>query len=337
MIDLAEAECVFVTGGCGFIGAEVVNQLLSRYPNLKVVNIDALTYAARCDRIEETPRYELIVERIEDQHAMRLLVDAYRPEAIIHLAAETHVDRSISGSIVFVDSNVKGTASILEAIKGKKTKLLYVSTDEVYGEAKGEREFVETDELNPRNPYSATKAAGEILVKAYANTFDIDYTITRGANTYGVGQRGGKLIPESVRRLVAGEHALLYGDGEHQREWLHVSDHASGIIQALLVGGDGRTFNIGSGTRATNQQVVAQIAAAVYGRQSIPHPFVEYGPDRLGHDTRYALDSSKLKETGWKTEFQGPLPLHEETLNLIIEAERAENPGILTGKAPGSS
>jgi len=326
-----DVKTILVTGGCGFIGSSVVNQLLTRYPNVEVINIDALTYAADPTRVNATDKYTLIERWIDDAHSTKEIIARTKPDLVIHLAAESHVDRSIENGLKFVDSNVRGTASILEALKGTKIPILYVSTDEVYGEAQDTRGFLETDRKQPRNPYSATKAAGEDLVEAFANTFGVRFAITRGSNTYGARQNSEKFIPATVRRLRTGSPAVLYGDGQQVREWLHVEDHASAIIRVaeLLLSGldDGGPFiyNIGSGVYGRNIDVFRQLAAA----SGAANPSYELVRDRPGHDRRYSIDSRRLRRLGWQPEHSpaGPQengefwPLEEAEVMAIVAAQ----------------
>lgn len=321
MIDLKKASCVLVTGGCGFIGSYVVNLLLREYPHLRVLNVDKLTYAADPSRIKETSQYVHFEEDVAVPHVMERIFNDYGVDAVIHLAAESHVDNSIRGGIAFIDTNVKGTAVIMEALKERKIPILFVSTDEVYGEAEGDREFVEEAPLAPRNPYSASKAAAELVVKGYGDTFGVPYVITRGSNTYGIHQHPEKLIPKSASLLRHGLPALLYGDGAQQREWLHAEDHASGIAHVLQLGTPGETYNIGSGVRASNKVVIEQISRIGKDMGVFPvPPSIEFIEDRLGHDFRYAIDSTKLRELGWQpAHLPGKHgPLEDETVAKIL-------------------
>lgn len=327
---LDDVKRVIVTGGCGFIGSELVNQLLAKYPQMGVFNIDKLTYASDENRVKTNGRYTLLEEDI----ALNTdLVPSIVPDLIIHLAAETHVDRSIKDNRQFVLTNVLGTQNLLDIANKYKIPLVYVSTDEIYGEAKeGDRGFVESDALRPRNPYSATKAAAEHLVQASFNTHGSLAAITRGSNTYGVGQFPEKLIPATIERLLRGAPAELYGDGEQIREWIHVSDHASGIlwVAGLLASQSGvehskqlPVYNLGSSCRSSNLSTVRQLIDVGIAKGFWESGSISHITDRPGHDRGYAIDSSKILETGWAPSFSGGIkgPLDEQTVVDMIRSQ----------------
>ena len=301
---------LLVTGGAGFIGSELVRRILARRDSTRVTVLDKLTYAGNranlraveADR-EQSPRFSFVQGDIADGALVgRLVADA---DAVVNVAAETHVDRSILDPEAFLRTGVIGVHILLEAVRRETERaaanqrahaprFLQVSTDEVYGDV-AEGRSVETDSLAPRSPYAAAKAASELLVGAYRTTYGLDTVITRGSNTYGPHQHPEKLIPLFITNALAGEPLPMYGDGMQIRDWLHVSDHASGIDFALRHGQPGEVYNLPGGTELPNREVIARLLEATGRDWSL----VRTVPDRPGHDRRYAMDGAKLHALGW--------------------------------------
>jgi dTDP-glucose 4,6-dehydratase len=301
---------LLVTGGAGFIGSELVRRLLARDDGTRVTVLDLLTYAgnrANLADVEADPaqaaRFTFVRGDIADPDLVGPLVA--EADAVINVAAETHVDRSILDPEAFLRTGVIGVHVLLEAVRREagraaagdraaSPRFVQVSTDEVYGDI-AEGRSVEDDPLAPRSPYAAAKAASELLVRAYRITYGIDTVVTRGSNTYGPHQHPEKLIPLFVTNALAGEPLPMYGDGLQVRDWLHVSDHASGIEFVLRHGEPGETYNLPGGTELPNREVIARLLAAAGRDWSL----VRTVPDRPGHDRRYAMDGSKLHALGW--------------------------------------
>jgi len=291
---------LLVTGGYGFIGSNFIRMILSTQPKTQVVNIDAMTYAGNPENLEDLAgslRYQPVKGSILD----RDLVDCFAGngvDAVVNFAAESHVDRSLHGSTEFVQTNVLGTAILLEAARKHKVKrFLQISTDEVYGSLPPDGIFTETTPLHPNNPYSATKAAADHMALAYAHTFGMDIVITRSSNNYGPYQYPEKFIPLFITNALEGKKCPLYGDGLNIRDWLHVMDNCGGILAALEKGKSGEVYNLGGG----NEQPNLKVALALLKLLGKPESLLELVPDRPGHDRRYALDSSKAhRELGWR-------------------------------------
>jgi dTDP-glucose 4,6-dehydratase len=295
---------LLVTGGAGFIGSELVRQVLARRDGTRITVLDKLTYAgnrANLAQVEEDPeqaaRFAFVHGDIADPDVVGPLVAA--ADAVVNVAAETHVDRSILDPEAFLRTGVIGVHVLLEAVRREGTarrsvRFLQVSTDEVYGDIH-EGRSVETDALAPRSPYAAAKAASELLVRAYVATFHIDAVITRGSNTYGPHQHPEKLIPLFVTNALVGEPLPMYGDGMQVRDWLHVTDHAAGIDVVRRRGVSGEAYNIAGGTELPNRDVIGRLLEATGRDWSL----VRTVPDRPGHDRRYAMDGSKLAALGW--------------------------------------
>lgn len=294
---------IIITGGAGFIGANFILHFLEKYPEATVINVDKLTYAANLDNLKEVendPRYVFEQADIAHWGRMEEIFDKYRPDSVIHIAAETHVDRSIQDAAPFIESNIVGTHNLLECSrKYEVRKFVYVSTDEVYGTLGDTGVFTEETLLQPNNPYSATKAGAEMLVRSYMVTHNFPAVITRCSNNYGRFQYPEKLIPYFVKRALNGETLPVYGDGQNIREWIHVTDHCKGIELVWDKGKIGEVYNIGSGNEIRNIDVAKQIVKHLGLDESI----IEFVVDRPGHDYRYANDCSKIKdELGWREE-----------------------------------
>ncbi len=297
-----------ITGGLGFIGSNFIRLALRERPGLEVVNLDAMTYAgnpANLRDVEGDRRYGFVHGNICDPAAVR---DAIRAgvDAIINFAAETHVDRSILSPEEFLHTDILGTHVLLEAVRERGiARYLQVSTDEVYGDiATGES--TERDALAPRSPYSASKAGGDLQVLAYRTTYDAPVMITRGSNTYGPYQYPEKLIPLFVTNLLDDQTVPVYGDGKQIRDWLHVDDHARGIMHVLEHGELGNIYNIGGGNARTNLEITQRLLDGC-GRTFETH--VRHVADRAGHDRRYAVDTTKARALGWapQVEFEAGL------------------------------
>ena len=287
-----------VTGGLGFIGSNFIRLALRERPELSIVNLDAMTYAgnpANLRDIETSPRYRFVKGDIGDPVAVDSAIGD-GVDAIVNFAAETHVDRSILDPEAFLRTDILGTHVLLEAVrKHDIARYLQVSTDEVYGDV-SEGESREDDPLRPRSPYSASKAGGDMQVLAYRTTFGTPVLVTRGSNTYGPYQYPEKLIPLFVSNLIDDQPVPVYGDGLQIRDWLHVDDHARGILHVLEHGALGEIYNVGGGNPRTNMEIT-QLLVNGCGRSMDAH--VRHVEDRAGHDRRYAIDTAKARAIGW--------------------------------------
>jgi len=287
---------LLVTGGAGFIGSNYVRFVLENRED-SVVTLDALTYAGSLDNLEglvDHPRHEFVEGDIRDQELVEELMSDV--DVVVNFAAESHVDRSIDGAESFVTTNVQGTQVLLDAaLDADIDRFLQISTDEVYGQIL-DGTFSEDDELNPRNPYAATKASADLLAKSYQTTHDLPVLITRTCNNFGPRQHSEKLIPKFIQNAAAGKELPVYGDGSNVREWIYVEDNCRALDLVLREGTPGEVYNIGSGEERTNLEVTQAILEAVGGSQD-QITFVE---DRAGHDQRYALEFDKLTDLGWE-------------------------------------
>lgn len=285
-----------VTGGAGFIGTNLVRHLLEARREDRVVVYDALTYAGHrisLDGCEASGRFELVHGDICDADRLAGTVAETRPDVVLHLAAESHVDRSISGPAAFLRTNVDGTFRVLEALRGSKTRLVVVSTDEVYGSLGPEGAFSETSPICPSSPYSASKASADLLALAYHHTFGLDVVVTRCSNNYGPYQMPEKLIPLMIQRALEGAELPVYGDGMNVRDWIHVSDHCAGLLLAAERGVAGQVYNLGGEAERPNLVVVRHVLAKL-GR---PESLIRFVTDRPGHDRRYAMDIAHARKT----------------------------------------
>jgi dTDP-glucose 4,6-dehydratase len=299
-----------VTGGAGFIGSNFVRHLLAERPDAEVVNLDSLTYAGHLESltdVEHHPRYQFVHGDICDGDLVRKVLEGI--DVVFHLAAESHVDRSIIEDAPFVRTNVLGTATLLAAAMAERvSRFVHVSTDEVYGElpwrdpADGDPDaprFTEQTPLAPRSPYAASKAAGDHLALAYHTTHGMDVVVTRCSNNYGPYQYPEKLIPVIITRALADQRLPVYGDGLYVRDWIHARDHCAGILAAAERGRAGEVYNFGGDAERTNLSLVREILGIV-GK---PDSLIEHVKDRPGHDRRYAIDASRAKvELGWAPE-----------------------------------
>lgn len=316
-------EVLFVTGGAGFIGSNYLNAFVSRYPETLFVNLDALTYAGRLTNVtvSKLPNYQFRHVDITDAVALGALFAEFQPTGVIHFAAESNVDKSIENSDAFITTNVLGTNNLLRLARAHGVaRFHYISTDEVYGSlAIDDPAFTEATPLTPNNPYSASKAAGDLLVRSYHKTYGLDAVITRCSNNYGPNQDNTKLIPRFIQKLCAGETVPLYGEGLQRRDWLHVSDHVSAVDAVFRRGQAGEVYNVGAAHDISNLEV-ARILIALTGRDESA---ITYVPDRLGHDFRYALDSSKIREQlDWQ-----PTIDFKEGLATLVAAYATTTPG----------
>jgi dTDP-glucose 4,6-dehydratase len=293
---------LLVAGGCGFIGSAFVRLVLRDRPEvMRLVNLDALTYAGNPANVADVaadPRYRFVHGDIGDPHAVEAAIGD-GVDAIVNFAAETHVDRSILDPAAFLRTDILGTQVLLEAMRARGiARFLQVSTDEVYGDV-ATGASTERDPLRPRSPYAASKAGADLQVLAYHATYGSGVLITRGSNTYGPYQYPEKLIPLFVTNLLDDRSVPLYGDGLHVRDWLHVEDHARGILHVLEHGAPGEVYNLGGGNSRTNREITEELLA-LCGRRWESH--VRHVADRPGHDRRYALDTSKAQALGWRSQ-----------------------------------
>ncbi len=290
---------LLVTGGCGFIGSVFIRTVLKERPDWTVVNLDLLTYAGNLENLadlEGEKRLRFVKADIAEPADVAACVKAHPVDALVNLAAESHVDRSILDATAFVRTNVQGTQVLLTAAREAKLRFLQVSTDEVYGSLGKTGLFTEQTPLAPNSPYSASKAAADLLVRAAHHTFGLDAVITRCSNNYGPFQFPEKLIPLFVTNAMADQALPVYGDGMQVRDWIHVEDHARGLLAVLERGRAGEVYNLGGGNERTNLEITRLILKAL-GK---PETLMKHVPDRPGHDRRYAIDASKaLREAGW--------------------------------------
>ena len=302
----------FVTGGAGFIGSNYVRMLLSDQFGIvgKVTVLDSLTYAGNLENLNDVSkdsRFNFVKGDICNELLVKSCIS--EGDVIVHFAAESHVDRSIKGPAEFVKTNVVGTQVLLSSALERNAKMfLHVSTDEVYGSVE-EGKSIELDPLLPNSPYSASKAASDLLVRSYVQTYGIDARITRCCNNYGLNQYPEKLIPLTIHNLKNGYSAKLYGDGSNRREWIHVEDHCRGIQTVVTRGKKGEIYNIGSGEEFSNLEIV-NLLMQYLGIENRKIDFIE---DRKGHDFRYSLDATKLQNLGFKT-----VSLFEDSLAEIL-------------------
>jgi len=294
-------KSILVTGGAGFIGSNFVRMVLSEHPEVVVVNLDKLTYAGNLENLAEFvhhDRHRFVPGDICDGPLVEKLIEEHQVEAIVNFAAESHVDRSITGPRIFIETNVTGTLTLLEAAREKKVdRFLQVSTDEVYGALGAEGMFTEQTPLSPNSPYSASKAAADLLVRAFGHTWGIRYNITRCSNNYGPYQFPEKLIPLMINNALNDKDLPVYGDGLYVRDWLYVYDHCTAIWRVLEQAPPGETYNIGGCNEKANLAVIDIILQ----RLDKPKSLIRHVKDRLGHDRRYAIDAGKIiDELHWK-------------------------------------
>ncbi len=322
-----EKEYILVTGGAGFIGSNFIPYFMRTYPGYNIINLDILSYAANVDNLKElagNPRHRLVKGDVCDRELLMRLFAQYDIQGVIHFAAETHVDKSINDPDKFIKTNVEGTFTVLEAARrhwmetpgkcwpGYETcRFHHISTDEVYGSLGAAGYFTEESPCRPSSPYSASKAAADMVVMSYSRTYGMNVVISRCSNNYGPKQHGEKFIPTIIRKALAGEKIPLYGDGKNIRDWLYVLDHCRAIDLAYHRGRPGEIYNVGGGNERENFYVVRRICGILdqaepellrrYGLRSFAD-LIEFVADRPGHDRRYALDASKIEsKLGFKT------------------------------------
>ena len=288
-----------VTGGAGFIGSNFIHFLLKRYDDITIINFDNLTYAGNLNNlstIEKDPRYTFVKGDIRECKKVKKVFDQFGPDYVINFAAESHVDRSILHPDIFVRSNILGVQNLLQvSLQHGVTRFLQISTDEVYGSLGKTGKFYETTPLDPRSPYSASKASADLLTQAYLSTFNLPVNITRSSNNYGLYQFPEKLIPLTILNCLNGKKIPVYGDGLNVRDWIHVLDHARALDMLLQKGVVGEVYNIGVDNERSNIEITKMILK-ILGK---PESLMEYVADRPGHDRRYAIDASKIAKLGW--------------------------------------
>jgi dTDP-glucose 4,6-dehydratase len=313
---------VLVTGGSGFIGSNLVRLLLAERPAWRVVNLDKLTYAGNAENLadlEGSSKHRFVRGDITNGELVAEIIRSEKIDAVMHLAAESHVDRSILSPAIFIETNVRGTQVLLEAARELKVqRFLHVSTDEVYGSLGESGLFTEQTPLAPSSPYSASKASSDLLALAYAHTFRLPVVVTRCSNNYGPYQFPEKLIPLMIANALRDLPLPVYGDGLNVRDWIHVEDHCRGLLAALELGKPGEVYNFGASSERRNIEIVRGVLE-ILGK---PESLISYVKDRPGHDRRYAIDATKAaRELGW-----GPRRVFEDALRETVQWYRANRP-----------
>jgi dTDP-glucose 4,6-dehydratase len=311
MSALMEARNIVVTGAAGFIGSNFVEFLVQTYDNPSITIIDSLTYAGDRSRLNDfSNQISFYEEDIADRRTLEKIFEKENPDIVVNFAAESHVDRSIESGEPFIQSNVRGAHNLMEAsIEQGIEKFIQISTDEVYG-SKEEGKFREEDELEPSSPYSASKASADMLANSFYVTHDLPVVIARPTNNFGPRQHTEKLIPKFINKAINGEKLPLYGEGTNIRDWLYVKDNCRAIDLLLREGESGEIYNIGANNLKQNIEVTRRILEILGKDENL----IEFVEDRKGHDQRYAVDSSKIKNLGWRSEVE-----FEEGLTKTIE------------------
>lgn len=307
---------ILVCGGAGFIGSAFIRNYLNNNPDSKIINLDVLTIGSNLENlkdIENNPNYKFIKDDIRNESVIDGLVkDA---DVVVNFAAESHVDRSIANPKPFLETNILGTYFILEAIRKHDKQFIHVSTDEVYGDAQGRSSFNEDSQINPSNPYAATKAAADHLVASYYRTYGINCITTRCTNNFGPFQFPEKLIPKTIIRSIKNLKVPLYGDGTQIRSWIYVDDHVQAIESLISKGKPGQVYNITAYEEITNKTIVEKILD-ILGKS---HDMIEYVNDRPGHDKRYSIDCSKIEDQiGWRPRYEFDDAL-KQTVNWYLQ------------------
>lgn len=337
-------KSILITGGAGFIGSHVVRLFVNKYPDYKIVNLDALTYAGNLENlrdIENKPNYTFVKADITDVAAIKDVFSKFNIEGVVHLAAESHVDRSIADPLSFIQTNIVGTVTLLNAAREAwkdnfEGKLFYhISTDEVYGSLGETGFFIEETSYDPRSPYSSSKASSDHLVRAYFHTYKLPVVVTNCSNNYGPNQFPEKLIPLAIHNIKNNKPVPVYGKGENIRDWLFVEDHARAIDLVFHKGKIGDTYNIGGHNEWKNIDLIMLLCKLMdqkLGRpQGTSEKLITYVKDRAGHDLRYAIDSSKIqRELGWKPSLQFEEGLGK-TVDWYLANEKWLN-NIITGE-----
>lgn len=310
---------VLVTGGAGFIGSNFVRYMVKKYPEYNLVNLDALTYAGNLENLKEIeglPNYKFVKGDIADREFINRLFEEEKFDYVLNFAAESHVDRSITNPDIFIQTNIQGTQVLLDAAKNAQVKkYLQVSTDEVYGTLGDTGYFSEETPLASNSPYSSSKAGADLLVRAYHETFGLPVNITRCSNNYGPFHFPEKLIPLMIINALNNKQLPVYGDGLNVRDWLHVEDHCQAIDLVLHKGKNGEVYNVGGNNERTNIEIVKTILKAL----NKPESLIQYVTDRPGHDRRYAIDATKLREElGWSPKYNFDTGI-EQTINWYLE------------------
>lgn len=331
-------KSILVTGGAGFIGSNFIPFFLDKYSDYQLINLDALTYAGRLENLSEVeghPRYTFVEGDIQNRELVQFLFRKYDIRGVVHFAAESHVDNSISGPEAFVRTNVMGTFTLLDVARHhwmeapftfregyQESRFLHVSTDEVYGSLGETGYFTETTPYAPNSPYSASKASSDLLVRSYFHTYGMNVVTTNCSNNFGPKQHEEKLIPVVIRKAISQEPIPIYGDGKNVRDWLYVLDHATGIDAAFHRGKSGEVYNIGSRNEKNNLELVEEICRLLDQIKPLEgkkyREFITFVKDRPGHDRRYAIDPTKLEtQLGWKPQSDFPTTLKETILWYI--------------------